>query len=166
MHRLDRAASGLIVIAHSKKAAQLLSKLFEQRSINKYYQVIVHGKFVTEKNNQVVDHTIDGKKAMSIFTPLDFDPRSNTSLLQVKITTGRKHQIRKHASLNNLPVVGDRLHGSKAYHYRDDLHLQLTAVHLEFTCPMTQNENCIKLPNQYRPNLTDISDQLLTLAAE
>ncbi len=160
VHRLDRAASGLIMVAHSKSAAQLLSQLFEQRTIKKHYQVIVHGKFAVEDNNQVVDQAIDGKKAHSIFSMLDYHQPSDTSLLEVKIATGRKHQIRKHASLNNLPVVGDRLHGLKSYRYPDDLHLQLTAVYLAFNCPFTNSESCIELPIAHRPSLINTAKKL------
>ena len=179
VHRLDRAASGLIVIAHSKKAAQLLSQLFEQRAIHKVYQIIVHGR-LNDHNNQenqliadkkshreakhkVVESVIDHKKAVNIFSSLDYEPLSNTSLLQVNIETGKKHQIRKHASLINLPVVGDRLHGDKSYQYPDQLNLQLCAVFLDFICPFSGDAKAIKLPIQYRPNLLDTANKVRTL---
>jgi tRNA pseudouridine32 synthase/23S rRNA pseudouridine746 synthase len=180
VHRLDRAASGLIVIAHSKKAAQQFTQLFEHRALNKYYQIIVHGQLLFTQNkqnshddnnwiknkvvkNKVINNNIDGKKAISTFSSLDYDQISNTSLLQVKIETGRKHQIRKHASLINLPVVGDRLHGNKAYQYSDDLNLQLSAVHLDFICPFSNDKRCIELPVQFRLNLNKTADKLMTL---
>ncbi len=175
VHRLDRAASGLIVIAHSKKAAQHFSQLFEHRALNKYYQIIVHGQLLFTQNkennkdhnplieNKLVNNEIDGKKAVSIFSLLDYHQASNTSLLQVKIETGRKHQIRKHASLINLPVVGDRLHGNKAYQYSDDLNLQLSAVYLDFICPFSNNKQCIELPVRLRLNLSNTADKLSTL---
>ena len=59
-------------------------------------------------------------------------------MYQVDIETGRKHQIRKHAADNGIPVVGDRLHGLKEDNLADHLDLQLCAVQLSFKCPITE----------------------------
>lgn len=153
VHRLDRAATGLIIIAHSKKSARLFSQIFEQHKLDKYYQVIVHNNAQPLENKKVVTDLIDNKPAKSTFTLLD--TQSSFSLLQVKIETGRKHQIRKHAASINYPVVGDRLHGDqqadKQFNHLVDL--QLCAVYLAFRCPITGEERKIKLPEKYRPSL-------------
>jgi len=144
VHRLDRAANGLILIAHEKNAAAKLSKLFENRLIDKRYHIWVHGQFsdkVTPQNPVTVNHAIDDRSAISHFTQLHYDAKQNRSLLDVSIETGRKHQIRRHSALLGFPVVGDRLYG------RDDDHedLQLSAYYLAFKCPYTDIQKTFSL---------------------
>ena len=138
VHRLDRAANGLIILAHKKKVASQFAKLFEKREIEKRYQVSVAGDFssmLLAKEKLTIDNMIDGKTAMSHISILSFNQKTNTSLLEVHIETGRKHQIRKHLAGIGFPVVGDRLYGPA--HNEDSLDLQLQAKHLAFTCPVT-----------------------------
>ncbi len=138
VHRLDRAANGLIVIAHEKGAAAALSKLFQQREVEKRYQIWVHGRFsdkATSDNPIKVDHDIDERHATSYFSFIKYDARQDRSLLDVAIDTGRKHQIRRHSALLGFPVIGDRLYGSE-----DDEDLQLSAYYLAFTCPYTEHK--------------------------
>jgi 23S rRNA pseudouridine955/2504/2580 synthase len=136
VHRLDRAANGLILIAHEKDAAVKLSKLFQHRLIDKRYHIWVHGQFSGQAKLQSpvkVDSAIDGRSAISYFTLLDYDAEQDRSLLEVSIDTGRKHQIRRHSALLGFPVVGDRLYGIDGDH--EDL--QLSAYYLAFKCPYT-----------------------------
>ena len=148
VHRLDRAASGLILIAHSKKAASALSSMFEKRTthgdeLTKIYQIIVHGDHRLNKQPQVIKSDVAGKSACSTFTCLAYDQLTDQSLIKVKIDSGRKHQIRVHAAHIGLPVVGDRLHGIADKHCGQNL--QLCAVSLAFTCPLSlNNEASIK----------------------
>ena len=164
VHRLDRAATGLILIAHSKKAARALSSMFEHRHINgrdnktlleKYYQIIVHGDHRKNIQPQIITTNVDGKSAHSTFICLQYDKKKDQSLIEVKIDSGRKHQIRIHAASIGMPVVGDRLHGIATEH--DEQNLQLCAVSLRFTCPLSANntgkEHTFKLPTELRPTL-------------
>jgi tRNA pseudouridine32 synthase/23S rRNA pseudouridine746 synthase len=133
VHRLDRAASGLIVVAHEKNAAAALSGLFQQRKVEKRYQIWVHGEFDSSAKTSAirVDSAIDDRAAVSHFTLLNYNAESNRSLLDVNIETGRKHQIRRHAAELGFPVVGDRLHGQAG----DKENLQLNAYFMSFHCP-------------------------------
>lgn len=137
VHRLDRAAHGLIILAHKKSMAKQLSKMFEQRQIEKRYRVRVEGDFSSmlsiEDCVRTINDAIDGKTAISHVTLLTFDALNNTSTLEVHIETGRKHQIRKHLSILGFPVVGDRLYGNGS----NTVDLQLQAKSLRFTCPIT-----------------------------
>jgi tRNA pseudouridine32 synthase/23S rRNA pseudouridine746 synthase len=153
VHRLDRAATGLILVAHSKKAARALSEMFEKHQLEKHYHIIVHGDFSQRIEAEVVETPIDNKSARSTFTHLKFQESSKTSLVQVKIDSGRKHQIRKHAASINMPVLGDRLHGDKTRNYPETQHLQLCAVSLKFTCPLTEQVRFFEVPEQLRPQL-------------
>lgn len=147
VHRLDRAANGLIVIAHEKKAAAALSTLFQQRKIIKRYHIWVHREFnelATKQNPIKIDSDIDGRTAVSYFTRLKFDPVHNRSLLDVSIDTGRKHQIRIHSALQGYPIIGDRLHGYDT----DKEDLQLSAYYLSFQCPYTHEQKVFDLRSQ------------------
>lgn len=133
VHRLDRAAAGLIVVAHTKNAIKKLTELFEERKVTKHYRVQVHGKF----DNQVpmrLDAEVQRKVAITDIMEATFDKKSNTSTLLVSIETGRKHQIRDHLSAKEFPVVGDRLFDPDREHEQD---LSLTACLLAFECPFT-----------------------------
>jgi len=154
VHRLDRAATGIILIAHSKKAARALSEMFEKHQLEKHYNIIVHGDFSQREQPAVIETPIDNKAARSTFTHLNYHGNSNTSLIQVKIDSGRKHQIRKHAASINFPVVGDRLHGDKTRTYSEMTNLQLCAVSLRFTCPLTGQIRFFEVPEQLKPQLT------------
>ena len=154
VHRLDRAATGLILIAHSKKAARALSNMFEHHRLEKYYQIIVHGDHSARPQPEVIECDIDGKSARSIFTFLAYDSVTKRSLIKVKIDSGRKHQIRLHAASIGLPVVGDRLHGIADE--SEEYDLQLCAVSLRFDCPLTteiKQERYFELPETLKPQL-------------
>ncbi|MBM7074110.1 RluA family pseudouridine synthase [Shewanella sp. 202IG2-18] len=135
VHRLDRATSGLILLCHSKKAARIFSDMFGCRQMDKRYQAIVHGDLSDLPTEFRVDQEIDGKPSSSIFSFVD--KLNDYSLLDVKLLTGRKHQIRKHLSHLGHPIVGDRLYSEVVDESRD---LQLQAVSLSFICPFT-NKN-------------------------
>jgi tRNA pseudouridine32 synthase/23S rRNA pseudouridine746 synthase len=132
VHRLDRATSGLIIVAHSKKMAQLLTKMFEQREIKKRYQAIVSGCFPAERIT--LDGEIEGRNAVSHVKRLGYDSDKGCSLVEVDIETGRKHQIRRHLSEAGFPVIGDRFYGESDEGAQPDL--QLMAVSLVFDCPV------------------------------
>lgn len=158
VHRLDRAASGLIIIAHSKKVAKKLSHMFEQRTLDKRYHIIVHGSLSDEfdRNHGLeVNTNIDNKAAKSTFYPLEKSPLINTSLIEVKIDTGRKHQIRIHAASIGHPIVGDRLHGNKELD-STGVNLQLCAMNLEFICPVKEEYVTYALPEALRLNLNTL----------
>ncbi len=149
VHRLDRATSGIMMVAHAKHAARDLSKLFADRKINKTYLAIVEGEFSASADKLTITEKIDGKSAISHIKLLTFS--KNRSLLEVRIETGRKHQIRKHLSGINYPIIGDRLYGSADKNYPEDLQLQ--AIHLVFNCPIDNKEINIELPNQKKISL-------------
>ncbi len=150
VHRLDRFASGLILIAHKKKIAALLADLFQKKRIKKQYKVIVQGLFP----DKTVTYTneIDNKAAISHVTLLQYDKNNHTSLVQVEIETGRKHQIRIHLSEVGFPVVGDRLFGNSEA--RSDL--QLTAYKLSFTSPIDESEKNYTLEQNFQPRLKNL----------
>ncbi|TYK66385.1 RluA family pseudouridine synthase [Colwellia echini] len=159
VHRLDKAATGLILIAHTKKAAQALSAMFEHHQLVKIYHIIVHGNHSGRSQPEIIKQEVDQKPARSTFNCLAYDKTLDRSLIQVKIDSGRKHQIRIHAASIGMPVVGDRLHGIADEN--EVLDLQLCAVSLAFDCPLTGNDNSLEakprffeLPEILKPQLT------------
>lgn len=134
VHRLDRAANGLILTAHSKTAAAALSKLFLTRQVEKRYLAMVAGDFSVHPNPLRVERPVDGKEAVSEFSLRDVIEDGARSMLDVRIESGRKHQIRRHLAELGHPVIGDRLYGSGE---KDGMDLQLTACLLAFHCPVS-----------------------------
>lgn len=151
LHRLDRAASGLILLAHQKKMAAKLSTLFEERKIEKCYRVLVEGCFPDDAEPRVIRQDLDGKPARSVVSVVGYNEKQNRSLLDVVIETGRKHQIRRHLAALGFPVVGDRLYG--AADATSELDLQLTAAQLQFIHPDTGEALSYRLPDDRLPAL-------------
>lgn len=149
VHRLDKATTGLLVIAHSKSAARALSHAFETRQTAKHYQAIVHGDLKKQSqveppsNTLTINTDINGKSAITHVSCLAYNAKTNRSLLDIKIDTGRKHQIRIHLSSIGFPIVGDRLYGNdEKYQKVSDpsgnttrADLQLCSVYLKIPCP-------------------------------
>ena len=148
VHRLDRATSGLIIIAHSKTMAQQLSSLFAQRKIEKKYQAIVAGDFSAQPQPLTVNLALNGKAACSHFYHLAYDSEKNHSLLDVKIESGRKHQIRQHLASVGFPIVRDRLYGQLPEGQSHSNDLQLCAYYLAFNCPVSGEAKHYRLSDE------------------
>jgi tRNA pseudouridine32 synthase / 23S rRNA pseudouridine746 synthase len=137
VHRLDREAAGLMLIAHTPKAAAAFSALFaatDAARIKKSYRVEVRG--VAPEQGEIA-LPVDGKPALTRFTRVAVDAARNSSTLDVELVTGRKHQIRRHCAESGFPVLGDPQYGENN---QDARGLQVFAVALEFTCPLTRRE--------------------------
>lgn len=132
MHRLDREASGLLVLAKTQAMFDHLKTQFKDRTVEKEYSVLVYG--VVDADHDVIDFDIDRKKdgKMAARPKVDLLKLKNVgkeqegkdaktefwvqqrytrhTLLRVKIHTGRTHQIRVHMLAYGYPVVGDVLY--------------------------------------------------------
>jgi tRNA pseudouridine32 synthase/23S rRNA pseudouridine746 synthase len=138
VHRLDRAANGLIIIAHGKKTAAAFARLFEKRKIKKLYRIEVTGNYEElRKMIQTLPYTIsspiDEKPAVSRIIAIEESEKKDRIIVHIEIETGRKHQVRKHMAALGYPVIGDRLYGSKQL----EENLQLQSRYLKFTCPIS-----------------------------
>lgn len=142
VHRLDRAASGLILLAHTKQSAAALSQLFEQRAIYKKYIATVEGDFSQRSFPYFIDTPIDDKNALSEVLTVRYDQATDSSRVEVRIHSGRKHQIRRHLSALGFPIVGDRLYGRT----RLQDNLQLRSVQIKFISPLDGEEKNYLLP--------------------
>jgi len=144
VHRLDRATSGLILLAHKKSSATALASMFESHDLIKVYQAVVHGDISHMTQTLCINTPIDDRSAVSHISFIKLSACSQYSLVSVSIDTGRKHQIRRHLSEIGFPIVGDRLYGSCEDDLKKDL--QLVAGHLSFTCPITASIQSFTLP--------------------
>ncbi len=133
VHRLDREAEGLVVVAHTSDAAAGLSRIFQGHEVKKVYRAEVLG--IMEAGHGQIDLPLDGKQAFTSYTLLCADMENRTSALQVEIKTGRLHQIRRHLAAIGHPVMGDPRYGKGN---KDGRPLRLTACAIEFICPLTQ----------------------------
>ncbi|MFP4516569.1 MAG: RluA family pseudouridine synthase [Desulfovibrionales bacterium] len=134
VHRLDREASGLVLLAHDSQAAGMLSVLFRGEGITKVYRAEVLGDLSHVHGAEMIDAPVDGKPALTEFTVESFDQQTNTSRVRVVLHTGRKHQIRRHFDSIGHPVIGDPRYGQGN---KNEDGLQLRAVRMEFVCPIS-----------------------------
>lgn len=144
VHRLDRAASGVILLAHKKKTAAWFSRQFETRQVDKVYQAIVHGHFPEPR---CIDVPLSGKSAISHVTPVQYDQQSDSTRVEVNIETGRKHQIRQHLATAGFPIVGDRLYGNTT----DKTDLKLVSCSLALLAEGDTDKKHFQLPAIYLP---------------
>ena len=120
VHRLDRATSGLIVIAKTPRALAILSKHFRKRLVEKRYVALVHGEVETDAGSisapigrvpderpqwRVMEH---GKPAETKFTVVE--RLAGATLLELEPVTGRTNQLRIHCAHIGHPIVGDEVH--------------------------------------------------------
>jgi len=136
VHRLDRATRGLILLAHNKRTAQRLSAMFEARQVDKRYRALVKGRL--QLDNQLVDTPVAGKSARSRMTTLEIDAENDRSLIEIRLETGRKHQIRVHLLNLGHPILGDRLYGTGE---EDGCDLQLQSWYLALHFPVDSGGN-------------------------
>ena len=123
VHRLDKETSGVILVARTDEAHRKLSAQFASREVEKLYLALVHGVVRPDsgkielpvardpvRRTRMTTKVASGRSALTYYTVLDRFEKY--SFLQVKIGTGRTHQIRVHMSSQGHPVVGDRLYGA------------------------------------------------------
>lgn len=134
-NRIDRNTGGIVIGAKNAQALKIINEKIKSREIEKYYLTIVHGtpnkksEILTaylkknEKKNMVTvtDNQVDGsKKIITEYTVLDY--YDNTCLLEVKLHTGRTHQIRAHLAHIGHPLYGDGKYGREQGRYRQALY--------------------------------------------
>lgn len=148
VHRLDRAANGLMLVAHTKAVAAALAERFRERRVEKRYRALVLGDFSRHTAPLRVDVPIGDKEAVSEISLCEVSADGQRSLVDVRIETGRKHQIRRHLSGLGYPIVGDRRYGEAT---PADVDLQLTAYLLAFHCPVNERQVEYRLPASQLP---------------
>lgn len=129
IHRLDREVGGLIVVGYSKQAATKLSELFRGDGVEKYYRAWVKG--IPKQNEGLIEKPLDDKVTKTTYKVIDkFEDKA---LLEIRIYTGRNHQIRRHMDFIGHPVIGDPKYGKGN---KDDRGLQLVSYKIKFEDPL------------------------------
>lgn len=145
VHRLDREASGLMIIAYNKKSASLMSQLFKSRAIKKLYLTEVLGDFSSTYGVKgEIGQNLDDKPAKTHFEVLSSD--GETTKLRIQLFTGRFRQIRRHLYLMGHPIMGDPVYGTGN---KNNEGLKLVAYELEFIDPFTKRKYKCTLPKEF-----------------
>ena len=143
VHRLDRLSSGVLVMAKGRMAMREYSKLLVHHQWQKFYQVVVHGRWPKDYEGVLVDmlpvkteahQSEKNQEARAKFRVVA--QTQSHSLLDIKLLTGRKHQIRRQCVRRGFPVVGDQKYG--ATHSVDMKRMFLHCAKIIITKPDTQ----------------------------
>lgn len=161
VHRLDRATSGVMICAKTPEALSFLQKQFSQRKVKKTYLAIVQGAL--KQPEAIIDMPIErnpkkpqtfrvgsnGKSAITAYKVLQ--ATDEYSLVELKPTTGRTHQLRVHLEKLGHPIVGDTFYGGQTAE-----RLFLHAQSLEITLPNRERSTfTVPIPTAFTELLKD-----------
>ena len=170
VHRLDKDTSGLLIVAKNDVALMKMSKEIQERKVKKKYIALVKGnvpddeatidlpiaRSTKDRKKMAVDEK--GKNAVTYFKVLKRYDRY--TLLELKIATGRTHQIRVHMSYIGHPVVGDEVYsnGKNEFEVKGQM---LHAWKLEFIHPITGEKINLEapVPDYFKEILEKLNDR-------
>ncbi len=173
VHRLDKDTSGIMLTAKNRQAEQKLKAAFKERKVEKVYLALVYGEVENpsgcietrfgrhprdRKKMSVLEK--DGKIARTHYKTLCRN--RHAALLEVRIETGRTHQIRVHCAYINHPILGDRVYGGKQKSLETTPKRQMLHAHrLTFPHPGTDGlkEYEAPLPEDFRRCLQELGLQ-------
>ncbi len=157
VHRLDRPTSGIVIFAKTSKSLERLNKMLREKTIEKTYWALVEGHRETDKetlthylkknpkNNKssaFSKESSDTKKA--VLHTVELLRLDRYSLLEIKLETGRHHQIRCQLSVTGNPIKGDLKYGSKRSNKNGGIHLH--AAKIKFIHPVKKEELTLHAP--------------------
>ena len=136
--RLDFKTNGLIIFAKHR----YIHNLFKYVNINKFYKATLKGILpinkgylsfpIKDTDSMKREISINGKKSLTYFEVVKYE--NNNTIVNIKLLTGRTHQIRRHFSYLGYPIIGDDLYGNS------DGILKLTCYKLNFIHPISNKE--------------------------
>ncbi len=154
VHRLDRYTSGVILVARNDAAHQALARQFSTRTVEKIYLALVHGRLAKDEGRiaspiardpvhrtRMTTRVPTGRTALTNYKVLE--RIEQFTYVEVKIGTGRTHQIRVHFASIGHPVAGDKLYGASVGGFgRYFLH----AARITFTSPASGEKVTVEAP--------------------
>jgi len=154
VNRIDQPVSGVVVFAKTSKAASRLVAAFRERTVEKFYLVVIEGQLAsplgklvdfiaesaTKGTMQVASKDTPGAKKCDLEYQVLSDLSANRQVVLVRLGTGRKHQIRLQLSHQGSPVAGDRKYGGKSL-FEGGKAIALHCFRLRFPHP-TREEKC------------------------
>jgi len=152
VHRLDRAASGVVLFALSSEVARVLCDAFERKEVGKRYLALVRG---VPPETVTIDHPIprrpNGPRVDAVTDVRRLEVFGRYALVEAQPRTGRLHQIRRHLKHISCPLIGDVRYGkgehNRLFRERYGLHrLALHAAELRFAHPVTGDEVVASAP--------------------
>lgn len=159
IHRLDKDTSGVLVVAKTNDIREKLQKQFKERTVSKSYQALVFGNIKDNIHieNYIGRHPKNRKKQsilsqggrLAISTVFLLEEYTSSSLVKIKIQTGRTHQIRVHLSHIGFPIIGDNTYGfgKKRYPELNFIKRQmLHATSIKFIHPVINQEIFFEAP--------------------
>ena len=172
VHRLDKDTSGILVVAKNDKSHINLSEQIKNHEVEKTYIALVRG--IVKENEATIDMPIgrsqkdrkkmavgqNGKNAITNFKVIERFPQDNCTLLEVKIETGRTHQIRVHLSQIGYPVIGDNVYSNG----KNKWGIEGQCLHsksLKFKHPITGKEMFLeaRLPEYFEKVLKELREK-------
>ena len=147
VHRLDRPVSGVMVFARTSKAASRLSEQIRTRNVEKLYRCVVNGvlegsgrleNYISKDEDRNIVTVSDSEKPGYKASYLDYravDTKDGLTLTEIRLGTGRSHQIRAQMAHNGYPLVGDQKYGQKDNRCKD---IALESFKLSFEHPVNR----------------------------
>lgn len=134
VHRLDRQAAGVMVLARTSKAAGRLSAQFRDHLVKKEYWAVIHGVLSPPEGNSRMHLARQGRKSVPVgpnhpwaraagLAYRTIETGRGASLVQIDLETGRRHQIRVQLAALGHPILGDVLYGSTTAPRQDSIGL-------------------------------------------
>lgn len=158
VHRLDKETSGCLVVAKTEEALKELQRQFKSREVEKIYLALVVGAPPLEgrfdkplgrhpkSRLKISSHTRKGKEALTTYRVLK--RLEGLSLVEVRLHTGRTHQIRVHFAEAGFPVAGDPTYGRRSKQFREKFgRLMLHAWKIKFSHPLHGQTINIEAPD-------------------
>ena len=159
--RLDAPVTGVVLFARTSKAAARLNEQFRQHTVEKIYAALVEG-IITPTEAECVDYLCEDKRYRKVFRTQSGEGKecrlhyrtlqllnesgNQCSLIEIRLETGRKHQIRLQLSSRGFPILGDVKYGAKfsfpggiALHaWKLTFSHPITKERIELTAPLPQ----------------------------
>lgn len=164
INRLDRDTTGLLILAKHALSACILSDMVRNRTIHRTYLAVASGNMntafpsgsglidapIARVDGSTIERQVDferGEEARTHFQIRSYHPKTDTSLVELKLETGRTHQIRVHMKYLGFPLLGDFLyHPDYRYINRQSLHSwklafshPISGENLEFCAPIPED---------------------------